>query len=156
MDSAICPKSEEGYSKLLIVVDICTSFVSAYPSRDLTAATARQHIAHHICSHPPPMVIITDFGSEFRAGLEQFLASNNISLQATTPYSKGTSSTSECAVRLVKRALTKICLFEPKKWASYLPIILNSTRLYCIMDRPATSYIMGPSIIKMLIAYNVH
>ena len=122
LDSAICPKS---FTKVLVVVYICTSYVAAYLSKDFKAQTAKKHLIAHMCSHPPPQIIITDFGSEFRDGLQDYLATHHISLQVTTPYEKGSSSTSENAIRLVKRALTKMCLFEPKNWACYLPMIVN-------------------------------
>jgi hypothetical protein len=48
IDSCFLPKSSSGYTKLLILVDCCTSRISAYPSKNLTAAVAKAHIVNHI------------------------------------------------------------------------------------------------------------
>ena len=126
LDSAIVPKSQSGHSKILIIADYCTSYISAYPSKDLKAATAKQHIMNHLCAHPTPQVIITDFGSEFKEGLQNALTQLNVALHATTPYQKGTSSTAENAIRLLKRALTKMCLYNTAHWPTYLPVVLST------------------------------
>ena len=68
-DSAIVPKSSSGYSKILIVVDAATGKVSAYPSKNLTATVAAQHIMNHICATNRPATVAVDHGNEFRAGL---------------------------------------------------------------------------------------
>ena len=132
-DSAFLPKCSRGYSKILILVDACTSKISAYPSRDLTSRTAKNHIYNHILATSIPRVISIDHGQEFQQGLGAELASMNISLEATTPYVKGTTAIAEASVRLLKRALKKACLYNPSSWSDNLPLIvnaLNNSRLY--------------------------
>merc|ERR1711940_14081 len=78
-----------------------------------------------------------------------YLATHNISLQSTTPYEKGSTSTSENAIRLVKRALTKVCLYEPKNWAQYCELLvngINSSILYNGTSR--TQLYFGPTHFK--------
>ncbi len=53
IDNAYLPKSQQGFSKALILVDACTGYTIVYPSRDLLAATVKKHL-------------LTDFGSEFK------------------------------------------------------------------------------------------
>ena len=65
IDSCFLPRSASGHTKLLIIVDCCTSRISAYPSKNLTA-----HIINHILATGSPQVICTDFGSEFKSDLK--------------------------------------------------------------------------------------
>ena len=87
----------------------------------------------YLCSHPIPSEIKSDLGSEFRKGLDIFLAKFNISLSASKPYSKGSSSNAESAIRLVKSALRQLCLTHTANWPEQLPLLvqgINSTGLY--------------------------
>ena len=65
IDSAYLPKAIYGYSKLLILVDACTSYTSFYPSCDLKSSTVKRHLLHHLSSHKLPSFICCDHGSEF-------------------------------------------------------------------------------------------
>ena len=112
IDSCFLPKSSSGHTKLLIIVDCCTSRISAYPSKNLTAQVAKAHIVNHILATGSPEVICSDFGSEFKSDLKDELAKINIQLQATTPYFKGTTAVAELSVKLIKRAMKKICLYD--------------------------------------------
>ena len=89
-DSAYLPKCSKGFNKILILVDACTSKISAYPSCDLTAKSAKQHIYNHILATSIPCMVSIDHGQEFKKGLDAELASLNVSLEATTLYVKGT------------------------------------------------------------------
>ena len=98
----VCPR--------LFLVDSCTGYTIVYPSTSLQANTVRNHLHMYLCSHPIPSEINSDLGSEFRKGLDVFLAKYNISLSASKPYSKGSSSNAESAIRLVKSALRQLCM----------------------------------------------
>ena len=87
------------------MVDACTGYISVYPSKDLMAETAKANITHYLNTHPIPQEIKSDFGSEFQKDLDIFLAQYNINLAASKPYSKGSTSQAESAIRLVKEAL---------------------------------------------------
>jgi hypothetical protein len=72
-------------------------------------------------------------GSEFMKDLDSFLAKFNISLNASKPYSKGSSSNSESAIRLVKAALRQLCLTHTHNWPEMIPLLvqgINATGLY--------------------------
>ena len=73
IDNAYLPKSHQGFSKALILVDACTGCTIVYPSRDLLAATVKKHLLTYLSSHPIPAEIKADFGSEFKENLDQFL-----------------------------------------------------------------------------------
>ena len=120
------PKSKDQYSKLLILVNAATSKLSPYPSKDLTAKTAARHIRNYILATSVPRVIAVDHGSEFKEGLDKELARMNVQLEATAPYIKSSTSTAESAIRLLKRALRKLCLYDPSNWEENLPLIVNS------------------------------
>ena len=65
--------------------------------------------------------------------LDSFLARLNISLNASKPYSKGSSSNAEAAIRLVKAALRQLCLTHTHNWPEMIPLLIqgiNSTGLY--------------------------
>ena len=133
MDSAYLPKSTYGFSKLLILVDSCTSYTSLYPSCNLKASTVKRHLLHHLSSHKLPSVICCDHGSEFLENLDQFLASYNIELKMGKPYMKGSTSAVESHIRLVKSSLRQFCMADPKNWPSFLPLIssgINGLGLY--------------------------
>ena len=143
IDSCFLPKSSSGHTKLLILVDCCTSRISAYPSKSLTAAVAKAHIVNHILATGSPQVICSDHGSEFRKDLKDELAKINIQLQATTPYFKGTTAVAELSVKLIKRAMKKICLYDSRNWPENLPLVLdalNNSQLYNRTSRNQLHY----------------
>ena len=142
-DSAYLPRCSKGFTKILILVDACTSKISAYPSRDLTAKSAKNHTYNHILATSIPRVVLIDHGQEFQKGLDAELASLNVSLEATTPYVKGTTAITETSVRLLKRTLKKACLYNPSSWSDNLPLIvnaLNNSLLYNRTTRNQTYY----------------
>ena len=59
-------------------------------------------------------------------GLETQMAHLNISLDATCPYMKGISSIAETSIQLLKRAMKKMCLYNPASLSSQLPFVLDS------------------------------
>ena len=124
-------------------MDCCTSRISAYPSKNLTAAVAKAHIVNHILATGSPQVICSDHGSEFRKDLKDELAKINIQLQATTPYFKGTTAVAELSVKLIKRAMKKICLYDSRNWPENLPLVLdalNNSQLYNRTSRNQLHY----------------
>ena len=81
---------------------------------------------NHICATNRPASVAVDHGKEFRAGLQEALASYNIALEATSPYIKSSTSSVECSIRLLKRALKRVCLYDPSTWDKTLPMILDA------------------------------
>ena len=116
IDSAYLPRSAHGYSKALIIIDSCTGYTIVYPSTSLQADAVKKHLQMYICSHPIPAEIKVDMGTEFRKGLDSFLAKYNIALNASKAYSKGSTSNAESAIRLVKSALRQLCLSHTANW----------------------------------------
>jgi hypothetical protein len=45
--------------------------------------------------------------------------------QSVSPTVKGTTSQAECSIRLLKRALTKLCLYRPEDWSNNLVLAVN-------------------------------
>ena len=133
IDSLILPRSQYGKSAALILVDACTGYISIYPSANLMAETAKTNLAHYLGSHPLPQEIKSDFGPEFQKDLDVFLAQYNITLAASKPFCKGSTSNAESAIRLVKEALRQLCLTHTHNWPQMIPILLhglNSQGLY--------------------------
>ena len=133
VDSCYLPKSQHGYSKALVLVDACTGYIIVYPSTNLLAVTVRKHLLTYLSSHPIPSEIKADFGSEFKQELDLFLAKYNIILTGSKPYSKGSTSNAEAAIRLVKGALRQLCLSHTSNWPELIPILiqgLNNQSLY--------------------------
>ena len=58
-------------------------------------------------------IVSADFGTEFKKGLDEALAGLTSRLESTSPYVKWTTSQAENSLRLLKRALTKLCLYKP-------------------------------------------
>ena len=63
------------------------------------------NLAHYLGSHLIPQEIKSNFGPEFQKDLDVFLAQYNITLAASKPFCKGSTSNAESAIRLVKEAL---------------------------------------------------
>ena len=59
-------------------------------------------------------------------GLETHMSHLNISLESTCPNMKGSSSVAETSIRLLKRAMKKMCLYNPAAWPSQLPFVLDA------------------------------
>ena len=87
----------------------------------------------YLCSHPPPQTVKIDFGGEFQKDLEGFFANYGIQLDASMPYSKGSTSAAESAINVVKGALRQLCLAHTATWPQLLPTLMqaiNSQGLY--------------------------
>ena len=54
------PRSQHGYSKVLILVDAATGYVIIYPSLNLHASTVRKHLLCYLSSHLLPEEITAD------------------------------------------------------------------------------------------------
>ena len=133
MDSMICPRSQHGHTSALIIVDSCTGYVICYPSTNLQASSVRKHLLTYLSSHPIPEEIKCDFGSEFRKDLDTFLAKYGTKLNASKPFSKGSSSNAESAIKLSKGGLRQLCLSHTSNWPELVPLLIqgiNSTGLY--------------------------
>ena len=88
-----------------------SSKIAAFASKDLTSKSAKQHICNYILANSIPRIVTIDHGQEFKKGLDTELASLNVSLEATTPYVKGTTAVAETSLRLRKTAMKKACLY---------------------------------------------
>ena len=133
IDSAYLPRSQYGYSKALILVDACTGYVIVYPSTNLLTVTVRKHLLTDLSSHPIPAEIKADFGPEFQQDLDQLLAKYSIELSGSKPFSTGSTSNAESAIKLVKGAMRQMCLSHTANWPQLVPILvqgLNSQGLY--------------------------
>jgi hypothetical protein len=122
---------------------VASSRVVIYASKDLIAATVRKHVQTYLQSHPLPQIFLVDFGTEFQAGLTEYLASFNIELLGTKPYAKGSTAVCESSIRLAKQALRSLCLANTSTWPDFLPIIcskINQMSLYNTSTRDSIFY----------------
>ena len=126
VNSAYCPTDSHGYKKCLIIVDSATSKVTAYPSKDLKSFTVQKHLNSYMLSCGIPRIVYTDIGTEFKKGLDEALAGLTSRLESTRTYVKGTTSQAENLLRLLKRAMTKLCLYKPEDWSSNLVLAVDS------------------------------
>ena len=102
LDSAYCPVDSKGFSKCLIIVDQATSKITAYPSKDLMAATVQKHLYIYMTTVGIPRLVCTDLGTEFKKGLDEQLSEIGSGLESVSPTARRTISQAECSIRLRK------------------------------------------------------
>ena len=127
MDIAYMPRSSEGYQYFLVIVDLFSRFVEAYPLRDMTANEITKSITSYCCIHGFPVTIYTDNASAFKKALQDdCFHLLNIKHDVVIPW-RHCSNISERYIRMLKDGI-KILSPQNKLgwWSRYIKFVVYS------------------------------
>jgi hypothetical protein len=116
----------DGYSYIIVVIDVFSRFVELYKCKDTAAATAARAIFEHTGRYGTPAEILTDNGTQYIADMTEQLC-RLIDTNHTTilPYSHEENSIVERANKEVMRHIRAIIYDRQlkNKWSSILPLV---------------------------------
>ena len=141
MDCLHLPKSKEGFTVLLAVIDAFSKAVELIPCIDETAATlARQFFRHWVCRYSVPVQITTDkhpsFMSNFMKELAVYLGMEKLAISTSNPKSNGQVERVNSQILNTIRALSTQF---PLSWPDMLPSVRFS-----FMTAPCNSTQFSP------------
>ena len=108
MDIAHLPRSTEGFTYILVIVDLFSRLVTTYPLRDMTANEIVKAVTTHCCQHGFPSTIFTDQAGAFKKALRDDCSQLlGIRHDTSVPW-RHCSNTSKRYIQMVKAGLTYI------------------------------------------------
>ena len=146
-DIAYMPNSKKGFKYLLLIVDLISGFLIAYPLKKLDDVATAEKLRQYLTHYPAPSTILADGAFEF-SGTFQKTASDH-GIQIRTPITKRPQlyGSAEKSVKDFKNLVTKLTSSKGREnWDSYIPLCLqiyNSQTPYNI-GIPKSSIFLGP------------
>jgi transposase InsO family protein len=119
------PKSEDGNTNLMVIIDTFSRYIELYPMQALTAKAAAKALHQWMCRYGRPRNILTDNASQFQGEYESTLKVLGIRNEKIHPYSHEENAIVERANREIIRHLRNI-LYETKihkEWEDHIPDI---------------------------------
>jgi hypothetical protein len=123
-----------GNRYICLVVDSCSSYVVAWPCRNLTAASYAENFYSKIsCVYGNPKQLVSDNGSTFHAQLWKELASQmQIRLTFIAPYHAATNGGAEASVKRIKQTLQCLTQTHIEDWDRLLAPATYTLNASCI------------------------
>jgi Integrase core domain. len=128
------PKSTAGNRFLLVIVDVTSRLLCAYPIKAASSAPIIQSLLKHFQKAGFPALLVADNARAFTSRqIKQFCRRHRIQLRSTTPYRPTANGLAERAVRTIKEQLRAFATQFPQhvsNWDNHVPRILaayNST-----------------------------
>ena len=146
-DIAYMPISKNGFKYLLLVVDLISGFLVAYPLKKLDDVSTAEKLKQYLSHFPAPSTILADGGFEFSGAFQKTAVEHGI--QIRTPITKRPQlyGSAEKSVKDFKNLVTKLTSNKGREnWDSYIPLCLqiyNSQTPYNI-GVPKSSIFLGP------------
>ena len=120
------PPDQDGYTHIIVIIDVFSRFVELYKCKDCSAASAVESIFDYVGRYGSPAQILTDNGAQYISDMTEQLC-NLIDTDHTTilPYSHEENSIVERANKEVMRHLRAICFDRQlkHKWSILLPLV---------------------------------
>jgi transposase InsO family protein len=122
------PRSAAGNRFLLIIVDVTSRFLYAYPLVTAASSPITQSLLHHFHKAGYPALLVADNARAFQSReIKQFCRRHRIQLRHTTPYRPTANGLAERAVRTIKEQLRAFATQFPQQahnWDRHVPRIL--------------------------------
>ena len=144
MDIAHLPRSTEGFTAALVIVDLFSRLVVACPLRDMTANEITKAITNHCCHNGFPSILYTDRAGAFKKALQDDCSHLlKVKHDTSIPW-RHCSNISERYIRMVKDGL-KLVLPVGKFgwWARYIKFVvfaINTSHCRSIGMTPFEAY----------------
>ena len=116
-------KSLEGHDYILVIMDLFSKFVMAYPMKKITSTDIIKVLRKHIIPvFGIPEKILTDRGSNFLSQeVSKYLKQNGIQKVNTTPYHPQSNGSVERFNRTIETKLRMLNNNQQKQWNEYIP-----------------------------------
>jgi transposase InsO family protein len=120
------PTDKHDNKFIVVLIDAFSRYITLYPTKDVSAASAAQAFYLHTCRFGFPTSITTDNGTQYMNSLfEQLSKQLGFTHTRSIPYSKEENGIAERANKEVNRHLRNI-IFDKNitnGWSKYLPLI---------------------------------
>ena len=116
----------DGYTHIIVIIDVFSRFVELYKCKNATAASAAEAIVDYAGRYGPPAEILTDNGTQYIADTtEEVVKLMDTPHTTILPYSHEENSIVERANKEVMRHLRAIAYDRQlkHKWSKILPLI---------------------------------
>ena len=126
-------KSQEGYSKIVVIIDHATKYVIAKATRDASAETAAKVLFEElICKFGAPKELWSDRGKAFKGEVVKYLSQlYGIQQKFTSGYHPPTNGLTERFNRTITAELAKVVNAQKDDWPKWLQakvFAYNTTR----------------------------
>ena len=119
------PRTEEGYTGILTIVEALSKRAEAYPIKSKTMEEISGHVWNYICRQGCAKEILTDQGNEFNNKMLHALLSNvGVEHKVTSAYSPRTNGQCEKFNSTLMQALRKHAEENPTMWHKWIDYIL--------------------------------
>jgi len=117
------PKAYDGNSDLLVIIDLFTSFVIAFPIKDRSAKSVAQKL-WHVCSlFGLPSILQSDNGKEFcNSVLKEMVKIMQLDLRYIAPYNPRCDGAVERAVGVISTTIRKLLQGADIYWPLFVPV----------------------------------
>ncbi len=140
------PKTKEGYSYILTLIDRGTNFCMAIPVRDVKAITQARVLYEEIfCKFGIPRKIISDQGTAFKNKyIDEFIAKRlGIKLTFCTSQNPKANGKIERVHKTLKATLQAFCSHQQDEWRNVLqPFVFAMNTTSCAAIQNDTPYML--------------
>ena len=117
------PTSLEGYSHVLCVLDLFTSYLLTRPLKTKSAEEVTKNLFELMCEWGPPRTLTSDDGGELSNNtLKEILKQLNIEFHVSAPKFHGSTGRIERAIRTLRFSLRKLLDGALNVWDVILPL----------------------------------
>ena len=143
------PRSIQGYSYLVVVVDHYSKWLAVSPIKSKSSENVTKAFLYSILPFLPysPTKILSDNGREFIAPeFENILTDYNIAHIYTTPYSPSSNGAVERVNRTIIQHL-RLALTEKQSWVELLPkiVIVYNHSIHTALDCSPCEFLLNKS-----------
>lgn len=148
------PTSVNGYSYILVIIDLFTSYVLTRALKTRTAEETASHLLQIWADWGPPKIMQSDEGTEFVNQVVTAMAElANVELRVSTPHYKHSTGSVERVNRTIGTSLRKMLQGAMSTWDTVLPLVthyyntttrsLTKTSPYALMFTRAWHHLQG-------------
>ena len=128
-DVMYLPKDKFNYKFCLIVIDRLTSYLSAFPLKELTSTSCTEALKNYLNCYPPPETLSTDGDGVFSSIFQQTCNKYNIFLKTNIPKNSNAVGSAESGIKIFRDLAIKTAhqtVNGRAEWSSLLPLIIQS------------------------------
>ena len=123
------PKTEQGNTVILVILDCFTRWPEAYPLPNQESARVAACLEDYFCRYGPPKAMLTDQGRNFESStIEELCNIFSIQKKRTTAYKPSTNGAVERHNAVLVRSLAFYCNTQQSDWDLYIPQVLFAYR----------------------------
>ena len=124
------PTTTDGYKGILVIVDSLSKYVWTRPIKSKTEDEIAENLKSYIATFGPPLVLLSDQGSEFcNKVVDRLLSSTGIEHRTTSAYHPRTNGQTERTNGVLIESLRKYADENPNdwpKWTEFVTMAYNS------------------------------